>query len=186
MVSITAGKESIFGLSSYKVPRAYTNVNLNKEKNKPWLSDTYSYSQAKDKGNFFEKQVKQSFAPGPGTYGEGNKWKGAILGHMKGGPRDTFIEKLFKDAKSPKGTNPGPGAYVAVNNLQGKRFELGKVMKGDRDPFVCDAEFLGVNTPPAHYMDVNFKLPKVGFKYVAKDAKKKGWKVDKVDKPGPG
>lgn len=96
-------------MNSYKVPKAYTNVSLRANKNQKWLSDTSSFTVPKETGTYFGKQLKMKFTPGPGKYELIKKWSKSKLGHMKGSERNTFIQKVFTDAKKGRNVVPGPG-----------------------------------------------------------------------------
>ena len=120
--------------------------------------------------------------PSPGTYETALKWNKSILGVMKGGDRNSYIEKIYKQEKSKP--SPGPGAHSPSSKYTKKRSSLGKINKGEREAFTSDAEFLGSTVPAAHYIDpLKKKLPKP-FKYTLKK-KAHLWKVDKVDGPDP-
>ena len=105
----------------------------------------------------------------------GNK---TILGNMKGGKRNTYVEKIIREEQiKPK---PGPGAYSPNARFVQERNSLGVINKGGRIPFTSDSEYLGTVSPAATYTEP-IKLPKP----FRQNVKKEGWRVIKKDGPDP-
>jgi len=119
-----------------------------------------------------------AYTPSPAAYDQPNNWKSSILGNMKGGKKNTYIEQICREEKiKPK---PGPGAYKPSINFTHKRNSLGVIDKGERVPFTSNAEWLATQSPAGTYTE-KIKLP-APFKH---NVKKKGWRVQKVDGPDP-
>eukprot|EP00343_Euplotes_focardii_P007395 CAMPEP_0205822624 /NCGR_PEP_ID=MMETSP0206-20130828/13308_1 /ASSEMBLY_ACC=CAM_ASM_000279 /TAXON_ID=36767 /ORGANISM="Euplotes focardii, Strain TN1" /LENGTH=267 /DNA_ID=CAMNT_0053119053 /DNA_START=69 /DNA_END=872 /DNA_ORIENTATION=+ len=169
IVNVQIKKGSPFGITEYTVPKIGTNLNIKR-----------SALMAAKCGDGAIDQFKKlhAYKPSPGLYDVSYKWNKTILGNMKGGKRNTFIEKIFQDEKAKP--RPGPGAYSPKKGLVTKRNSLGVINNGDRIPFTSDSEYLGTMTPAATYTE-GVKLPKT-FRY---DVKKKGWRIEKKDGPDP-
>jgi len=168
IVNVQTKQSLTFGITEYTVPRG---ANL--------FPSRSSTIHAKCADGLIDKYKKlHAYKPSPGAYNIEKKWNKTILGTMKGGKRNTFIQKIFLDGKQrPK---PGPGDYSPSTKMTQKRNSLGVINKGSRIPFTSDSEFLGTVSPSATYTE-KIVLPKP-FTY---NVQKKGWRIAKIDGPDP-
>lgn len=85
-----------WGIGEYKVPKCNAQI----EAQIKW-----TFPKEKDKKfiNLIEKRAKKG-PPAPNMYKIPDDWKNAILGHMKGENKTTFISKIFKT----EGSKPSP------------------------------------------------------------------------------
>lgn len=146
------------------------------------LSKEYTMSKKVNNGMIDSHQKLHAFTPAPCTYDVSPKWKTTILGSMKGGKRNSYIDQIYRHEQVKP--SPAPDAFKPSSRIIKKRELYGKVSKSTRIPFTSDSEYMGTATPSAIYIDPLKKSQVKPFKW---DLKNKGqtWKVEKKDGPDP-